>query len=515
MSGNFPLALAARGLMTPPFAMPRLLTDAASRAPELTWLTGPEGSLAYGSGLSAARAGSAELVARGVIPGDRVAICLPNGADCIIALHAAWLAGAIPALLHPAYAQDLQAKQIAVVEPALLVGGGARAETLAAVTGTALLPPDFHRRGGTGFPPPERPVPDLDLDDVALLQFTGGTTGDPKAAMLTHRNLSFGVGQIASVLSGLEAEREVTLAIAPFSHITGLNGVLGLMTYLRGTIVLPPPTPAELAETCARHRVSYLAGPPTMLNALAAAATAAPGERAPLRYVIAGGAPLPGEVAARFEASTGAAVLDGYGLSETAPAVSLAGRPVPETRVTVRDPDSGDVLPHDSVGELCVLGPQVMPGYWNNPAASAEAFSDGWLRTGDIGSVAADGTIAIIDRLKDIIIASGYNVYPARVEEAVCRHPAVAEVAAFGVPDPYRGETVAVAVSLRPGHQLDLTTLVNFLATALSPMEMPKRLHVLDDLPRSPAGKILRRSIREGMEKIDKEQAAHGGTREN
>ena len=439
MSDDFLRALADRGLMTPPFVMSRLLTDAASTAPELTWLDGPERRLAYGSGLSAARAGAAELVDSGVMPGDRVAICLPNGADCVIALYATWLAGAIPALLHPAYAQDLQAKQIAVVGPVLLVGEGARAEALAAVTGTALLPPDFYRRRGRGGPPPGHSVPDPNVDDVALLQFTGGTTGEPKAAMLTHRNLSFGVGQIASVLSGLEAEREVTLAIAPFSHITGLNGVLGLMTYLRGTIVLPPPAPAELAESCARHRVSYLAGPPTMLNALAAAAMAAPGERAPLRYVIAGGAPLPDEVAARFEAATGAAVLDGYGLSETAPAVSLAGRPVPETRVTVRDPDNGELLPHDSVGELCVLGPQVMPGYWNNPAASAEAFSDGWLRTGDIGTVAADGTVAIIDRLKDIIIASGYNVYPARVEEAVCRHPAVAEVAAFGMPDPLPG----------------------------------------------------------------------------
>jgi long-chain acyl-CoA synthetase len=494
--------LAARELLVPPFTMPQLLADAAVRCPHAIWIDGKYGRWTYAEGLATVHALAAAWRQQGVRPKDHVAICLANGPAAAIAVHALWHAGAVPALLHPAYAPDIQRQQITLVSPRLLIGSDDRAAQLAKDCSVDFLPLDDAPRPHPEHKGESTATPDI--EDLALLQFTGGTTGAPKAAMLSHRNLSAGLGQIALALPTLVAEQEISIAIAPFSHITGLNGVLGLMTYTRGRILVPPPAPASLASACAQSGTTYLAGPPTMLTALVEAQQAKSLDYT-LRHVIAGGAPLPSEVKERFEHATGATVFDGYGLSETAPAVSLAGWPVTETTIEIRCPDTGALFPSDRVGEVCVAGPQVMQGYWQNETETSAALVGGWLRTGDLGSVNDKGRLAMVDRVKEIIIASGYNIYPSRVENAICRHPAVREVAVVGLPDAYRGETVAAAIALRPGHQLSLSQLTDFLSGQISSMEMPRKLVIWNDLPKSPAGKILRRSVRTGMEDLEKE----------
>jgi long-chain acyl-CoA synthetase len=502
-------SLAARRLLAPPFSMAKLLAHSAAQSPDAIWLDGKDGSWTYDEGLGAARRFGTALIRQGVRPGDRVAMCMTNSPAAVIALHAIWQAGAVPALLHPAYAPDIQRAQIQLVSPRLLIGNNERSEQLAEVTRTRFLrldEPPASDSDSSAMPPVESPV-----DELALLQFTGGTTGAPKAAMLTHGNLSAGLAQIALALPTLVAGEECSVAIAPFSHITGLNGVLGLMTYLRGRLIVPPPAPSELANACVDADATYLAGPPTMLTALVQAQEAGALDYR-LRNVIAGGAPLPADVKKRFEEATGATVFDGYGLSETAPAVSLGGQPVAATSVEIRSPDSGTPLPCGSVGEICVSGPQVMQGYWRNEEASVAVLSDGLLHTGDLGILDGDGRLTIVDRLKEIIIASGYNVYPSRVEDAICSHPAVLEAAVVGLPDAYRGETVVAAIALRGSAELDLEGLTAFLSGRLSPMEMPRKLVIWDELPKSPAGKILRRSVRAGMEDAHKEDGHRHGT---
>lgn len=501
--------LATRQLLAPPFTMSQLLADAAARSPDATWIEGADGRWSYAEGLVAARLLGATLADRGVRPGDRVAMCIANSPAAAIGLHAIWQAGAIPALLHPAYAPDIQERQIELVSPRLLIGNDAQAARLSKATGLPFVRPGDLPRAWDDLS--VMPAVAIDIDELALLQFTGGTTGAPKAAMLTHSNLSIGLAQIALALTTLVTGQECSVALAPFSHITGLNGVLGLMTYLRGRLILPPPVPSDLADTCSGSGATFLAGPPTMLTALVQAQESRSlGYR--LRNVIAGGAPLPSDIKRRFEIATGAMVFDGYGLSETAPAVSLNGWPVAATTVEIRCPDSGAPLPPGGIGEICVSGPQVMLGYWQDDIETAALLTDGVFRTGDLGLLDGDGRLAIVDRLKEIVIASGYNIYPSRVEDAICSHPAVLEAAVVGLADAYRGETVVAAVALRADAQLDLEGLTTFLSDRLSPMEMPRKLVILGELPKSPAGKILRRSVRAGMEGAEKESRHHHGT---
>lgn len=501
-------SLSQRALLEPPFLLWRLLADAAARAPSSVWLEWPQGRLTYEEGWRSAVGLAAELAAADVRAGDRVAILAPNSPAFAIAAHAAWTLGAVVAALHPAYAEDTRLAQLRLITPSALVHlAGEQDEAAAALASACAVPSIGVTFGGEPVAPNSRRAVAQphqgQLSDVALLQFTGGTTGAPKAAMLTHANVSTNLGQMALVQGGAATGGERTLALAPFAHITGLNGVLNFATYLRGSVLFPPARPpAELADYCIEAGLTHLVGPPTLLAALAREPKA--GWR--LGYVISGGAPLPSEVKETFEAATGAQVINGYGLSEAAPAVTMlppgtafeagsVGPPVPGTCVEITGLD-GAVLPPGVTGEICVRGPQVMQGYWADPGETAQALSGDRLRTGDVGYLTETGALVIVDRLKELIIASGYNVYPARVEEQIYRHPAVEEAAVVGEPDAYRGETVKAVVVLKPGCQVELAELQDFLRPRLSPMELPRLLEVRPSLPKSPAGKILRRELR-------------------
>ena len=465
------------------------------------------------------------LAALGVGPGDRIATLMPNHPLFLVALHAAWRRGAAMSGLNPLYGQPLLQRQLAEVtpkvlltldEPELLAKARAVAPQGAVVlaatpSGAELLPGADAGVGGlapqmTG--PAPAPAP-LTVDDLALLQFTGGTTWVPKAAELTHRNISINNQQLAARLPRFGYACEDFLALPPFSHIIGSSIILCLGVKLAATLhPVARFVPEEAVRLMVAQRISFLSGVPPMFMAIARLPAAQGTDWSALKYCMTGGAAIPASVIAEFEGVTGAPLLTAYGLSETAPGAVLAlegekapeggtGRPLPETKVEIRDiEDPARIVPRGSRGEICISGPQVTRGYFGRPEETAHALGQGFLRTGDIGVIDAEGFIWVVDRLKDIIIASGYNIYPALVEEALYRHPDIVEAAVVGAPDDYRGETVKAVVVLAAGKTLALEDLQAFLKDSLSPMEMPKLLEVRSELPRSPAGKILRRALK-------------------
>ena len=297
------------------------------------------------------------------------------------------------------------------------------------------------------------------------------------------------------------------LAALPFFHVFALTTVLLFSVHTGAEIVMLPRFElAGAVRTIGRRRPTFMPGVPTMFNAIAAF----PGQAdlTSLRYCISGGAPLPPEVKARFEARAGCVVVEGYGLTETSPcAVSnppgglnkpgSIGLPLPGTTVELRDPaDPLRRVPQGERGELCVQGPQVMLGYWRRPEDTAATMTpDGFLRTADIAVMDADGYFSIVDRIKDLILAGGYNVYPRMVENAVYHHPDVAECTVIGIPDPYRGETVKAFVVRKPGATLTAAALTTFLRDHLSPIEMPKQIEFRDSLPKTLIGKLSKKEL--------------------
>lgn len=408
------------------------------------------------------------------------------------------------------------------------------------------------------------PVPDgrgSSPGDVASLCYTGGTTGEPKGAMLTHANFLAAARQMRRFYGSLEDGGEVFLAAAPFTHIGGLQNTLNLPTSIAAEIcIVERFRPAEIMALVETHRITFLLTVPTMLVAFAREPGFAAVDWSSVRFVVAGGAPLPPEVRRRFERRTGTRVRNGYGMTETtgvaaimpadprdhenddpdndrrdgpnddradAPGVrrgdgrgedgrsgkagddsdsaAATGVPLPEVELEIRAVDDVErPLPLGETGEIVIAGPQVMAGYWNRPEETRAAFAGEFLRTGDLGYVDGAGFLHLVDRLKDLIIAGGYNVYPGKVERAIYEHPAVAEALVVGVPDDYRGETVRAVVSLRDDGELTLEDLQRFLRPALSPVEIPKQLEIRDSLPRTPAGKLSRHALR-------KEIGGHGG----
>ena len=351
------------------------------------------------------------------------------------------------------------------------------------------------------------PVPIDPHADVAVLQYTGGTSGTPKGAMLSHANLYANAAQGLAWFPGIRPGEERTLAALPFFHVFAMTTVL-LFAVRAGAeiIMLPRFELAQAVRTIARRRPTFMAGVPTMFNAIAGFKGRA--DLSSIRFCISGGAPLPPEVKARFEARTGCVVVEGYGLSETSPSVvcnppggvnkaGSIGLPMPGTTIELRDPDEPmRRVPVGERGELCVKGPQVMLGYWRRPEETAASMTgDGFFRTADIAVMDTEGYFSIVDRIKDLILAGGYNVYPRVVEDAVYRHEAVAECTVIGVPDEYRGETVKAFVVLKDGAALSEADLLAFLEQYLSPIEVPKQVEFRDSLPRTLIGKLSKKEL--------------------
>ena len=344
--------------------------------------------------------------------------------------------------------------------------------------------------------------------DIAVLQYTGGTTGVPKGAKLTHANLYANTVQTGMWAIDLEPGREKVLAVLPMFHVFGMTAVMNLGLYCGSELVLLPRF--KLAETLAvigREKPTVLMGVPTIYSAINESKERVKHDLSSLKYCVSGGAPLPVAVKSKFEKLTGCNLAEGYGLTEAGPVCTInpigglnkagsAGLPLPATLmeiVSLEDP--ARILPIGETGEIVISGPQVMAGYWNQEEETRNVLLDGRLRTGDVGRIDEDGYLFIVDRIKDLIISGGFNVYPRNVEEAILLHPAVAEVAVCGIPDTHRGEVVKAFVKVRDNMPLTGAELRGFLQEHLAPFEIPRRIEFREDIPKTLVGKPLRREL--------------------
>lgn len=345
--------------------------------------------------------------------------------------------------------------------------------------------------------------------DPVLFQFTGGTTGTPKAAMLSHRNLVANTSQLKAWHSSLN-NPGIYMSTLPFFHVYGMMTSLVLpVTTGSKMIFVPDPRDTEtLLKLINKYKPDYLPGVPTLYKSLINRPDIAKYNLKSIKVCVSGGAPLPVETQKRFEDITGGLLIEGYGLSETSPVVTAnpvdrnarkigsVGLPLPNTELRLVNQYSLETVALGEEGELMVKGPQVMLGYWRNEAETSEVIIDGWLRTGDIGKFDSSGFLYLVDRKKDMIISSGYNVYPREIEEVFYKHPDVIEAAAIGVPDPKRGQSVKVYVVKKEGSPVTEQELLNFASKQLAPYKRPKSVEFKKDLPRTLVGKVLKRELR-------------------
>jgi long-chain acyl-CoA synthetase len=346
-------------------------------------------------------------------------------------------------------------------------------------------------------------------EEIAVLQYTGGTTGEPKGAMLTHANLAAVVAMRERwVARVLEPGADSTLVVLPLFHVYGMSVVM-LASLSGGTkMILHLRFDAErVLADIARKRPTLFSGVPTMYAALLQHPRAGEIDLSSLKYCASGGAPLPLEILHAFDRLTGLQLKEGYGLTEASPILTMApldgrarpgtvGLPCPGTLVEIVDIETGTrVLPPGEKGEICARGPQLTKGYWKRPEATAAAFAGGRFHTGDIGVLDLDGFLTLVDRKKDMILAGGFNVFPRIIEEAIYEHPAVAEVTVIGVPDSYRGEAAKAFIVLKPGQRLGFDELKAFLSDKLGRHEMPAEMELRDSLPKTPVGKLSKKEL--------------------
>ncbi len=361
---------------------------------------------------------------------------------------------------------------------------------------------------------PRSPQPGV--EEVALLQYTGGTTGTPKGAILTHRNLAANAAQGRAWVPGLHDGEETIFAVLPFFHAYGLTLCLTFAIQIGACLVLLPRFDVDQFMSAARRRApTFLPGVPTMFDRLAEAARASGADLTSIRYAISGAMPLPPAIARRWEDVTGGMIMEGYGMTETSPVTignpmsaarrpGAVGVPFPSTRVRIVDPDQPTIdHPVGEPGELLIQGPQVFGGYWRRPEESAATLMpDGWIRTGDIAVMDNDGFVTIVDRIKELIITGGFNVYPSEVEDVLRTHPDVADVAVVGEPKADGGEDVVAAVVPADGTHIDPEEIRTWCRERVAGYKAPRRIVVVDRLPHTEIGKIQRRQVRESLERM-------------
>ena len=351
------------------------------------------------------------------------------------------------------------------------------------------------------------PMAERGKDDPAVLLFTSGTAGAPKAAILTHGNLSSNIRQAQASPGNDLTASDVVLGVLPLFHVYGLNAVLGrALAAGAQTVLVQRFDPASAVATVRERGVTAIAGVPVMFDAWVRLdqSEARQSDFATVRVAASGGARLDPATAEAFERRFGVAVSEGYGLTEASPVVTSAavppvvgtiGHPLPGVEVRLVD-ENGDDTVADDPGEIWVRGPNVFPGYWNDAAATARALTpDGWLRTGDIAVVDEAGELTIVDRAKDLIIVSGFNVYPAEVEAVLAGHPGVAEVAVVGVPNPQSGEAVKAFVVAQPGRLLEEDEVISYCGSYLARYKCPSKVLFVSELPHGVSGKVLRREL--------------------
>jgi len=539
----------------PDIPVHQALADAAARFPDRAgvifgaplgrWLL--DASISYRELNSLADRFAAALQKMGVQKGDRVAIHLPNCPQFVIGYYGALKAGAIVVPCNPLYvARELEyqlndsgAETILSLSAFYNTIRSIRAKTpLKRVLVTNIkeyFPPllrllftlarekkEGHRVDIRGDPEtywfqdvlreaPSAPAPvEVTPQDTAVLLYTGGTTGIPKGAELTHRNLvsnSIAVGRWGSIRQG----QEVMMTALPLFHSYGMTVCMNCAIAGAATLVLIP-NPRDIVhimKAIEKHRATFYPGVPTMYVAINTHPRVKEFDLSSIIACLSGAAPLPVEVQQRFQELTGGKLVEGFGLTESGPVthanpvyglnkIGTIGIPIPDTEAKIVDVETGtQEMPIGEAGELIVRGPQTMKGYWNRPDETAQTLRDGWLYTGDIATMDEDGYFTIVDRKKDMIIAGGFNIYPREVEEVLYKHPKVQKAAVIGIPDPYRGETVKAYVVLKAGETATEEEIIAFCRDNLARYKVPTAVEFRSSLPETMVGKILRRALRE------------------
>ena len=529
-----------------PQAVPELMQNAGSKYASRPAIDFMDRIYSYGEIADAVNRVAKGLQAQGIGKGDRVGLMLPNCPAMVISYYAVLTAGGTVVNFNPLYAEEEIGLQIDDSETNILITldmpliydkaakmlGTTRLKKIVLASmaeqlpfpksllyrllrgkDIVALPADSRHMSFKALGANDgRPEPaDIDPEtDIAVVQYTGGTTGRPKGAMLTHANLTANVQQATYFFPETRFGEEVMMGVLPLFHVFAMTVVMNFSVHAGAKMILLPRFELEAAlKVINKKRPTFFPAVPTIYIAI----NNHPGVKAgkfdltSMRYCLAGGDTLPRDVQEKFEALSGCRLIEGYGLSETSP-VALCnpstgesragslGLPAPGTIVEITDIENpSKVLAQGETGEICITGPQVMQGYWNRAEESATALLDGRFHTGDVGYIDEDGYTYLIDRLKEIILAGGYNIYPRHVEEAIYRHPAVEEVTVAGIEDTYRQQTVKAFVKLRAGQSLDAEGLTAFLKDKLSAIEMPKQIEFRDELPKTLIGKLSKKEL--------------------
>jgi long-chain acyl-CoA synthetase len=476
-----------------------LLRHAADR-PDAPALVEGERVVSYAELEGLAAEAASGLAKLGIAPGDRVAIASHNDVAFVTAYLGVLWAGAVAVPLNPlAPGSVLTAQTRRVGADRLLCGSGT--EDLLGLAGAVAIADLLG--GGRVAAEAER-----DDAELAVLLFTSGTAGAPRAAMLTHGNLEANIGQVQEHPGLRVGTDDVGLGALPFFHVFGLNVALGVGLQAGAcTVLLDHFDAARAVELVRVHGVTILAGVPTMFDSILELPDqlASPASFSSVRRAVSGAAELPLALAEAFRERFGVTIHEGYGLTEAAPIVSTTavehaprfgsiGPPLPGIEVRLVGDDGEDVVAGDP-GEIWVRGPNVFAGYWDDPEATARVLVDGWLRTGDVAVVDDEGFLSLVDRKKDLIIVSGFNVFPAEVEDALLAHDGIADAAVVGVPHPRTGEAVAAWVVPEPGATLTVDGVREHAARHLARYKVPATVEIVPELPRNEAGKLLRREL--------------------
>ena len=500
---------------------------------------------------------AASLRRRGVRPGDRVSIMLPNLPQTFIAFWGVMKAGAVAVMTNPLYMEselthqikDSGAKHLITLDifwPKIAALREQLELDVCYVTRVrdalkfplSWLQPFSARRQGTWVPVPfdgKEVVAWKDLfktterlsvevadahETIALLQYTGGTTGLSKGAMLTHANLLANLTQLMAIIQQPPEKEHVFLALLPLFHVFGLTITLLLPARMAARVVpMPRYVPADMLEAFKKYQFTAFIGAPSVYISLLQQKNLAQYDLHHIIFCISGSAPMPVEWLKKFEEVTGTPITEGFGLTEASPVTHAnpvfgkqkpgsIGVPVPGTLARIVDTEDGErVLAHNEIGELVIKGPQVMKGYWNRPEETARTIRDGWLYTGDIAYMDEEGYFYIVDRKKDLIIVGGYNVYPREIDEVLHTHPKIREAVTVGVNHRSRGETVKAYIVPEEGANLTVPEVVAFCRQKLASFKVPRLIEFREELPKTMVGKVLRRILREEeLHKSDTEQ---------
>jgi long-chain acyl-CoA synthetase len=520
------------------------LEQSASKYPQNRALSYLGNDIVYGDLDRLVNKAANSLMKLGVKKGDRVALYLANTPQFIIALYSVLKIGAIAVPINPLYQsaevayelKDSGAKTVIVMSRFYPLIQEIREESgleNVIVTNVKAYFPAFTKLLFTLLKEKEdrvdivdgdycfetlmnksteqRPNVEVDAEDVALLQYTSGTTGTPKGVMLTHYNLVVNAMQCRNWVSDTVEGEERVLGWLPFFHSFGMTACLGFTVNCSGALILIP-NPHDLGyilKTIEKEKVTMMPGVPTMYAALGSYKGTSKYDLTSIRACISGGAPLMENVKKRFVELTGSKLVEGYGLSEAAPVTHAnpingvnkadsIGIAMPDTECRVVDIESGErEVPIGEEGELIVQGPQVMKGYWNQPKMTQEAIRDGWLYTGDVVKMDEDGYFHVVDRKKDIIIVKGFNVSPTEVEKAICTHPKVEDAAVVGIPHEYKGEVIKAYVVLKEGEAVEKYEIIDYLRSHIARFKVPSSIEFVESLPKNVMGKLLRRLLLE------------------